>query len=82
LGLDRAAIAARAFYRSSEVADDAGLVIIGEQTSVDADLVLSFLEKKIIARMRIADVFDAPLTDIVGYPLPGRSLHAILEAEW
>jgi len=82
LGLDRASIAARAFYRSSEIADDAGLVIIGEQTSVDADLVLSFLERKVTARMRIADVFDAPLTDIVGYPLPGRSLHASLEAEW
>ncbi len=82
LGLDRAAIAARAFYRSSEIADDAGLVIIGEQTSVDADLVLSFLDRKITARARVADVFDAPLTDIVGYPLPGRSLHASLEAEW
>ncbi len=81
-GLDRAAIAARAFYRSAEVADDAGLVIIGEQTSVDTDLVLSFFDKKITARMRIADVFDAPLTDIVGYPLPGRSVHASLEAEW
>jgi hypothetical protein len=43
---------------------------------------LSFLDKSISARMRLADILDAPTFDIVGYPLPGRSWHASLEAEW
>jgi iron complex outermembrane receptor protein len=82
LGLDRASLGARAFYRSAEVADDAGLVIIDAQTSVDTEINLSFLRRRLVFRGRIADMFDARLFDIVGYPLPGRSFHASLEAEW
>jgi iron complex outermembrane receptor protein len=33
-------------------------------------------------RGRIADIFDAQRTDIVGYPLPGRSAYLGLEASW
>ena len=57
-------------------------MVIGAQTSVDTELILSFLERTIVARARIADIFDAPLFDIVGYPLPARSIHASLEAQW
>jgi iron complex outermembrane receptor protein len=82
LGLDRAALGARVFHRSAEVADDAGLLIIEAQTSVDAELMLSLLQKRLNVRGRVADVFDAALFDIVGYPLPRRSVHASVEVEW
>jgi iron complex outermembrane receptor protein len=82
LGIDRASLGARVFHRSAEIADDAGLVVIDAQTSVDAEALLSFLQRKLTFRGRLADIFDAPLFDIVGYPLPRRSVHASLEAEW
>ena len=33
-------------------------------------------------RVRVADLFDAVRTDIIGYPLPGRSIYFGLEASW
>jgi iron complex outermembrane receptor protein len=81
-GVDRASLAARAFYRSEEVADPAGLLVIGAQTTVDTELTVSFWDRMLTARLRVADIFDAPVFDIVGYPLPRRSWHASLEGEW
>jgi len=34
------------------------------------------------ARLRVADIFNATRTDIIGYPLPGRSVYFGLEASW
>jgi hypothetical protein len=50
--------------------------------AVDAWMELSFARRTVTARMRVANVFDPPSFDIVGYPLPGRSVHASLEAWW
>jgi iron complex outermembrane receptor protein len=82
LGLDRASFGTRAFYRSAEVTDPAGLIVIDAQAIVDADFTLSFLDQRITSRVRLANVFNAPNFDVVGYPLPGRSLHASVEAWW
>jgi vitamin B12 transporter len=82
LGLDRVSWGARAVYRSSEFADPAGFIVIPEQLAVDALMELSFARQTVVARLRVANVFDAPSFDIVGYPLPGRSVHASLEAWW
>jgi len=82
LGLDRISWGARAVYRSSEFADPAGFIVIPEQVAVDALMELSFARRTVAARLRVANVFDAPSFDIVGYPLPGRSVHASLEAWW
>src|SRR6185503_4022194 len=82
LGLDRASLGARLFYRSSEYADKAGTVVIPEQLAVDLQLGLSFLRRAIALRLRVANIFDAPSFDVVGYPLPGRTVHASVEAWW
>jgi iron complex outermembrane receptor protein len=80
--LDRIAWQTRAVYRSSEFADRAGFIVIPEQITVDTTLEASFARKAIVARVRLANVFDAASFDIVGYPLPGRTLHASVEAWW
>jgi vitamin B12 transporter len=82
IGLDRVALGARASYRSSEVADPAGLIVIEHRTLVDVDLVASFLKDAIVSRLRVANAFDVASFDIVGYPLAGRSVHGSLEMWW
>jgi vitamin B12 transporter len=82
IGLDRIALGARATYRSSEVADPAGLVLIEPRTIVDVQLAASFFRRTVVSRLRVANVFDVSSFDVVGYPLPGRSVHGSLEAWW
>ncbi len=72
----------RALYQSSRYVDPAGLGVIGEQTTVDIEADVAFFDGLLTARARVADLFDALRTDIVGYPLPGRSVYAGLEASW
>jgi len=81
-GLDRASLGARAFYRSSEYADKAGIIVIPEQLAIDLELGLSFLRRAMALRFRVANIFDSPSFDVVGYPLPGRSVHASVEVWW
>jgi iron complex outermembrane receptor protein len=82
LGLDRASWSTRVSYRSSSYADPAGLEVVPEQLVVDTDVALSFLRRALDLRLRLSDVFDARTFDVVGYPLPGRSLHASIEVWW
>jgi len=72
----------RALYQSSRYADPAGLGVIDEQTSVDIEAYVSWFNGLLTARGRVADLFDARRTDIIGYPLPGRSIYFGLEASW
>ncbi len=69
----------RAQYQSSRYVDPAGLGVIGEQTSVNLEAFSSFFQKAIMVRARIADLFDSQRTDIIGYPLPGRSIYFGIE---
>jgi vitamin B12 transporter len=71
-----------AVYQSSRYVDPAGLGIIPEQTSVDVEVDATWFDGVLTARLRVADIFDAIRTDIVGYPLPGRSAYFGLEARW
>jgi iron complex outermembrane receptor protein len=71
-----------AVYQSSRYVDPAGLGIIGEQTTVDVECDATWFDGLLTLRARVADVFDAPRTDIIGYPLPGRSAYFGLEASW
>ena len=66
-------------YQSSRYADPAGLIVIPDQTSFDLELEQGFLRETIKARARLKNLFDAPLFDVVGYPLPGRSVFASVE---
>ena len=72
----------RGVYQSSRYTDPAGLGVIPQQATVDLEGDVSFFDGLLTARLRVADLFDALRTDVVGYPLPGRSVYAGLEASW
>lgn len=72
----------RALYQSSRYIDPAGLGVIPQQTSVDLEMDATWFDGLLTLRGRIADLFDAKRTDIIGYPLPGRSAYFGLEASW
>ncbi len=72
----------RALYQSSRYVDPAGLGVVGEQGTVDVEGDVVFFDGLLTARVRVADLFDAARTDIIGYPLPGRSIYGGLEASW
>jgi vitamin B12 transporter len=71
-----------ATYQSSRLADPAGLGVIAAQATVDLEAYLAWFDGVLATRARISDLFDAKRTDIIGYPLPGRSGYFGLEATW
>lgn len=82
LALDRIALIARYLYRSSRVADPAGLVLLAEQSQLDLEMVARLHRESLRLRARVQNLLDQQTSDLVGYPLPGRSAHATLEAWW
>jgi iron complex outermembrane receptor protein len=72
----------RAIYESSRYADSAGLAVIPEQSSVDAELLARSRDERFTLRVRGSDLFDTPRFDVVGFPLPGRAFFASLEESW
>jgi vitamin B12 transporter len=78
--LQRADVAFELTYLSNRFADAAGLIVIPEQTTLGVSAALSWLSGALISRARLANALDAERFDIVGYPLPGRSLYVSLEA--
>jgi iron complex outermembrane receptor protein len=77
--LNDASLGARLVYQSNRYADPAGTKIIPEQTSLDVDASLAWLERTLFLRGRVTDVLDGVRYDVVGFPLPGRSFFASLE---
>jgi iron complex outermembrane receptor protein len=69
-------------YQASRYADTAGLAVIPSQSSLDAELLAQTSNEVWTARFRASDLIDQPLFDVVGFPLPGRSLFLSLEAQW
>lgn len=67
-------------YQSNRYADPAGLATINAEHTVDTEAYLSWFNGLLTVRGRIANLFDAPRTDVVGYPLPGRCLYLGIEA--
>lgn len=80
LRLHRAALAASVSHRSSRFADPAGLVVIDDHTTVDFDFSGELLDRAVGIRLAVRNAFDQAQFDTVGYPLPGRSYHASVEA--
>ncbi|WP_437538588.1 TonB-dependent receptor [Sorangium sp. So ce726] len=72
----------RAVYQSSRYADPAGLGVIAEQATLDLDAEARWLGGHLAVRGRVADLLDARRTDVVGFPLPGRSVFFTLESTW
>ena len=69
-------------YQSSRYADSAGLAVIPEQSSLDAELLAQTVNERVTLRVRATDLLDTPRFDVVGFPLPGRSAFVSLEESW
>ena len=77
--LKRADLSADLTYLSNRFADAAGLIVIPEQTTLGVTGAASWLAGVLVTRVRLANALGAQRFDIVGYPLPGRSVYASLE---
>lgn len=77
--LDASRARLSALHLSSRYADPAGLIVIPGQTSFDLELEQGFADDTIQARVRVANLFDAPRFDVVGYPHPGQSVFLAME---
>lgn len=77
VGVKDASLALGWIHQSGRVADPAGLVSIASQDAVDVEAELAFRASAL--RFRLANAFDAPRFDVVGYPLPGRSAYVSFE---
>ncbi len=53
--------------------------MIPAQTSLDLDAGLEGFERLVWLRARLSNVLDAKRYDIVGFPLPGRSVFVSVE---
>ena len=77
--LKRADLGADLNYLSNRFADAAGLIVIPEQTTLGITGAAVWLSGVLVTRLRVANATGAQRFDIVGYPLPGRSVYASLE---
>lgn len=77
--LSRADLSLDASYLSNRFADAAGLIVIPEQTTLGISGVAAWWSGALITRARLANALDTERFDVVGYPLPGRSLYVSLE---
>ncbi|WP_437575419.1 TonB-dependent receptor plug domain-containing protein [Sorangium sp. So ce887] len=82
LGVDRASLSARLFYRASRVGDPAGLRPLPEQATADVELAILALRRRLSARFAITNVLAARTFDLLNLELPGRSFHAATEVWW
>jgi vitamin B12 transporter len=79
LRLDLLGAGVSILHRASRVADPAGLVVLPEQTLLEADLVLGFADASLALRARASNLLDDRTTDLIGLPLPGRAAHLLVE---
>ncbi len=79
--LARADLAVDLTYLSNRFADPAGLIVIPEQTTLGLSGSATWLDGALVSRARLANLLNAERFDIVGYPLPGRSLYVSLEVK-
>jgi iron complex outermembrane receptor protein len=77
--LKRADFSADLSYLSNRFADAAGLIVIPDQTTVGLAGAASWLSDVLVTRVRLANLLDTQRFDVVGYPLPGRSIYGSLE---
>lgn len=77
--LDEAILKLHYIYQSSRYAEASGQVVLPAQGSLDLGLSLFFWQRRIGLRGRAANLLDQVRTDVVGYPLPGRSFFLSME---
>ncbi|MBN2192995.1 MAG: TonB-dependent receptor [Polyangiaceae bacterium] len=73
-GIDRLSAGLRLHHRASHYQDPAGLIIVPHQTTVDLDAALLLLEDRLALRAALENLLDAEERDLIGFPLPGRTL--------
>jgi vitamin B12 transporter len=66
-------------YRSGRVLDPAGLLVLPEQATWDVGARYEFFEGRLRAQAQVQNLFDAARFDLLGYPLPGRTVELGLE---
>ena len=81
-GIDLLSLEARCIHQASRYADDAGLVVIPAQTTLDFEASSIFLHEHLALRVRVSDALDAARYDVIGYPLPGRAWYGATELRW
>jgi vitamin B12 transporter len=81
-GVNLARLDVRYVYQSSRYADEAGLVIIPSQASLDLEGELRFLGEHLLTRVRVANVLDQTRLDVIGYVLPPRACYMTAEVRW
>jgi len=79
-GVSRAGLDGRLSERASRLADPAGLIVLPASTQLDLGGSLRFGDGCLALRAAVDDLLDARHFDVIGYPLPGRSVHATLDA--
>jgi iron complex outermembrane receptor protein len=77
--LSSADLSLDATYLSNRFADAAGLIVIPEQTTLGISGAATWWSGVLVTRARLANALDTERFDVVGYPLPGRSLYVSAE---
>lgn len=77
-----ASLTGRFLYRSSRVADPAGLIVLAQQRQLDVEARAAFLAERVAVSGRLANVLDQQSVDLIGYPLQGRSGYVTAELTW
>lgn len=78
--LDAVRLGVRGVYRSNRYGNPAGDGVIPEQAIFDLEAAGVGLFQVLTARLRVADVLDRARYDVVGFPLPRRSVFLSMEA--
>ncbi len=80
--LNRLALGLRLLYRSLRYDDQGNIGILPAQTTVDAEATAVMMKRRLTLRLAARNLFNEYQFDFVGFPLPGRSFHAVLEGVW
>lgn len=80
--VNRGTLGATLVYQSNRYGDFSGQGVIPEQASLDVDAALLLLEHRLWLKARVMDVLDADRWDVVGFPLPRRSVYVSLEGRF
>lgn len=76
--VSRVGLLGRLDYRSSRTADPAGLIVIPQNLTLDLNLAVQ-LKNRVGFQGRIENVFNSQRFDLLGLPLPGRSMYLSAE---
>jgi iron complex outermembrane receptor protein len=77
---DSVLVGARYVHQASRYADAAGKEVMPEQGALEVVGESELLRRALVVRLRLDNAFDQRRFDVVGFPLPGTSMYASLEA--